>query len=550
MIINKSKRARIAYATAFGVMMSYARLWIASRIWGEKYYDNRIMALHLHNANRVKAAILRLNGLFVKVGQLLSILTNFLPEAFQKPLEELQDKIPPRPFEQVATRIKKELGQSPSALFAAFDEEPLAAASIGQVHRARLHDGTEVVVKVQHADIEEIAQIDLEIIRRLTRLISWFYQIKGIDHLYTQVQKMIEEELDFGREAASMQLISQQLEGEKGIIIPNVHAAFSARRVLTTTWHNGVKVANVEQLDAWGVDRKALASLILRCWCRMIFKDGFYHADPHPGNLLVEQDGTLVLLDFGATGVVSKAMREGIPKLIEAAVKSDNIAIVEACQAMGFIATGHDAEEMAEKMVQALRNFLQNEVRLEGLNFKDIKVNPFNNSLYDLIQDIGISGISGTVQVPKDYILLNRALLLLLGLSSSLAPQLNPLEVIRPYLQNLMLTDKNGLLNFATNLLQGTLLNTLALPDEIRQTLQKIRRGKIELSNPDMRTAAKLQYQANRQWQMAFFILLMLTGAYYALDEYRSYWYGAVGVGTFFLVRALREGNRIYRGMK
>ncbi len=549
MITNKSKRARIAYATSFGVMWSYARLWIAGRILGEKYYESRIMALHLHNANRVKSTILELNGLFVKVGQLLSILTNFLPEAFQKPLEELQDKIPPRPFAQVTARIQKEFGKSPNELFAEFQEIPLAAASIGQAHRARLHDGTEVVVKVQHADIESIAQIDLEIIRRLTQMLSWFYQIKGMDHLYTQVRKMIEEELDFVREAESMQVISHNLADEPGIVIPKVHTDYSTMRVLTTTWHNGIKVANIHQLDDWHLDRKALAGTILHAWCRMIFKDGFYHADPHPGNLLVEQDGTLVLLDFGATGYVSNSMREGMPKLIEAAVKSDTVAIVEACQAMGFIATGHEAEEMAEKMVQALRNFLQNEVHLEGLNFKDIKVNPFNNSLYTLIQDIGISGLSGTVQVPKDYILLNRALMLLLGISTTLDDKLNPLEVVRPYLQNLLLTDKNGLLTFATNLVQGTLVNTMALPDELRQTLQKIRRGKIELRNPDQRLAAKLHFQTNRQWQMAALVILSLVATQYVSDQQDRYCYAAAVLGGVLFIKSWRASNRIYRSL-
>jgi hypothetical protein len=269
-----------------------------------------------------------------------------------------------------------------------------------------------------------------------------------MDYLYSQVRKMIEEELDFVREAQSMQQIARNLQGETGMVIPDVHPAWSTSRVLTTTWHEGVKISNLEQLDTWQVNRRDLAERLLRAYCQMVFTDGFYHADPHPGNILVKSDGTLVLLDFGATGRLSPTMREGIPQLIEAAVKNDTEGMVNACRSMGFLADGREAELMAEKMITALRNFLQNEVQFEGLNFKDIKVKPFDNSLFQLIQDIGFSGISSTVQVPKDYVLLNRMLTLLLGLCNSLDPKLNPLDVVRPYAQNFVLGQRGDLVTF------------------------------------------------------------------------------------------------------
>jgi ubiquinone biosynthesis protein len=448
-----SRRVRKAHWTAAVVMLSYAGLMLGKKLFGERYYEKRIMALHLRNAERVKKAILELNGLFIKIGQMLSILGNFLPEAFQKPLEELQDRIPPRPYSEVRSRIEREFGKTPEALFARFDETPLAAASIGQAHRAQLPNGLKVVVKVQHADIEEVARLDLEIIRRLTRVISFFFNIRGMDHLYTQVRQMIEEELDFGREAEAMRQIGENLKTEENLFVPEVHAEYSTTRVLTTTWFDGVKISNLAQLDAWQIDRRDLAARLLRAYCQMLFRDGYYHADPHPGNILVRQDGALVLFDFGATGQLSKAMREGIPQLIEAAVKNDTHGMVEACRTMGFLADGREAEIMAEKMITALRNFLRNEVQLDGLNFKDIKIKAFDNSLFHLIQDIGFSGISGTVQVPKDYVLLNRMLTLLLGLCTALDPKLNPLDVVRPYAQDFVLGQRGDLVTFVRNLL-------------------------------------------------------------------------------------------------
>ena len=221
------RRIRKAYWTTFLVMLSYGRLLLARRFFGNKYYEKRILSVHLRNAERVKKAILELNGLFIKIGQMLSILSNFLPESFQQPLEELQDRIPPRSFEEVKTRLIREFGEDALQRFEYFDETPLAAASIGQAHRARLPDGTEVVVKVQHADIEAIARIDLEIIRRLTRLIAFFFDIKGMDYLYVQLRKMIEEELDFRQEVQSMQQIAANLQEEPGLVVPQVHPNYS-----------------------------------------------------------------------------------------------------------------------------------------------------------------------------------------------------------------------------------------------------------------------------------------------------------------------------------
>ncbi len=553
-IYSGPRRVRKAYWTAAVVMFSYFWLNLRSKFLGQAYYARRITALHLRNAERVKSAILQLNGLFIKIGQLLSILSNFLPEEFQKPLAELQDKIPPRPFDQVRERVERELGQSPESLFARFDETPLAAASIGQAHRAQLHDGTEVVVKVQHADIEEIARIDLEIMRRLTVFISFFFHIKGMGYMYTQVRKMIEEELDFASEARYMTQIAANLPKEERIFVPEVHPDFSTTRVLTTTFYEGVKISDLAQLEAWKIDRRDLAVRLLRVYCKMLLQDGLYHADPHPGNILVQQDGSLVLLDFGATGQLSPAMREGIPQLIEAAVKKDTPGMVDAFRTMGFIAEGREASLMAEQMIAALQNFLQNEVQLDGLNFKDIKINSLDNSLTQLIQDIGLSGISGAVQVPKDWVLLNRMLTMLLGLCNMLDPKLNPLEVVRPYAKDFVLGKQGDFISLIRKYLQGSLVNALSLPDELRQTLQKARQGKIETLNPDVRDSARLLYLVIQQ--VLFVILGIVAGGFGWWLRQKgnftasNYAFIAAGVFAFLMLNGMRKGERLWKRMQ
>jgi ubiquinone biosynthesis protein len=546
-IYSRSYRLRKAYWTTTVVLFSYVRLWFFKKIFGQNWYNKRLMPLHIRNAERVRDAILELKGLFIKLGQILSILAPFLPEPFKKPLESLQDQIPPRPMASVRARILKELGKPIEDIFAHFDENALAAASIGQVHRARLTDGTEVVVKVQHADIELVAEVDLEIIQRLTRMAAWFYDIKGMDYLYTQIRKMIEEELDFTREAASMEQISANLAEESGITVPTIHRAFSTKKVMTSTWHDGVKISNLEQLDAWQLNRRDLATCLLRAYSRMLFKDGFYHADPHPGNILVEKTGRLVLLDFGAVATLSTALREGIPQLIEAAVRNDTAAMIATFDKMGFLAQGRDAEKMAEKMLGAVRNFLQNEVQIDGLDFKTVKVDPLNNSLMGLMQEIGLTGVASTVQVPKDYVLLSRMITLLLGLCATLDPTLNPLDVIRPYAQQYILKNESAFA-FVNGLLRRTVTTALGLPDELHQVLQRLKKGELEVNNVDIRDGARLLYAVGQQ--LVFALLLIATaivGVLFHKSGDANYARIAVWMGgfwAFMLFRAMRKGRK------
>ncbi|MEL6866256.1 MAG: AarF/UbiB family protein [Bacteroidota bacterium] len=542
-------RIRKAYWTAFVVMMSYIWLHLKAKIFGSAYYQKRIVHLHIKNAHRVKKAILQLEGLFIKVGQLLSILSNFLPEAFQEPLEALQDQIPARPYSEIRNRIIRELGKPPEELFAHFSEEPMAAASIGQAHRARLHEGQEVVVKIQHANIEEVAEVDLAVMQRLTQLFSRFMNIKGIEHAYTQVRKMIEEELDFEQEASAMCRIRENLKEEEGLSIPEVHSDYSTQRVLTTTYYSGVKINQLDQLETWGINRREVANRLLHAYCRMVFDDGFYHADPHPGNILVQEDGTIVLLDFGAVASLRPEMRTGFLELIEGAVKNDTEKIIQSLQQLGFIAEEREAVRIAEKTIEAFRNFLQNEVQFEGLSLTDIKVNPFDSSLFNLVGEIGLKGIGNTVQVPREYVLLNRMLTLLLGICNTLDSHVNPLEIVRPYFQQYVLGEKGDIIKFVSNLLQQSLGNTLALPGDMRKLMKKVERGEVEIELIGYRDRNQLIF---RLGSAVVFALLLIAGFGFALymrqsgdGQSANYLFTFSVIVFLLLLRSLRKARKL-----
>ncbi len=548
-IFRPGYRIRKAYWITFVVMMSYVWLFFKAKFLGKRYAEKRMLDLHLRNAERVKKTILHLQGLFIKVGQMLSILTNFLPKAFHEPLEALQNQIPARPYSEIEQQIIGELGDKPKNIFADFNETPLASASIGQVHRARLKSGEQVAVKVQHLNIEQIAEVDLRVIQRIVRLTAYFFDIKGIEHAYTQVKKMIEEELDFEQEAQSMQRIAENLKDEPALDIPQVFPEFSNQKILVTQFCEGVKISDTAQIEAWNINATDLANRLVHAYCKMVFEDGLYHADPHPGNIMVQADGTLIFLDFGAVASLQPYMRAGFLALIDAAVKNDDEKIIASLRSMGFIADRQNSQEIAEKIIDALRQFIQNEVQIDGLNFKDIKVNPFETSLFNLIRELGLRGIANTVQVPKEFVLLNRMVTLLLGICNTLDSQMNPIEVVQPYLKKYMLGEQD-FLKFITDLLKNNLTSALALPGELQRTVKKIQRGELQVHISGTTERNRVMYVLGQQFLYTSLLIVSLIFTYLfhneGITQFKSYSILASALFILLLFRSMWKNRKLH----
>ncbi|HEY5062140.1 MAG TPA: AarF/UbiB family protein, partial [Gemmatimonadaceae bacterium] len=300
-------RAIRVYAATARVLASYCWLSLQRPVLTPRQYATKLDERHRTNARRIEHAIVAAGGLFIKVGQMISILSNFLPEEFRQELVGLQDKLPPRPYEEVAARVESEFGRSPDAMFAEFERAPIATASLAQVHRAKLVDGRTVAVKVQHADIEQAARADLILIRRILRIVQRVTRLRGLESYYPEICQMIAEELDFTKEAANIEAIAARFAADPTVRCPIVVHARSTRQILTTEYIEGTKVTDFDSMAARGLDRRMLAERIVTAYCRMIFVDGVYHADPHPGNILVASDGAVAFVDFGAVGALSPA---------------------------------------------------------------------------------------------------------------------------------------------------------------------------------------------------------------------------------------------------
>jgi predicted unusual protein kinase regulating ubiquinone biosynthesis (AarF/ABC1/UbiB family) len=498
-----------AYLVTLRVLGSYLALRLRRPLLTPDAYERRLLDRHRSNARRVEQTILELDGLFIKVGQLISILANFLPEEFRRELEGLQDQIPARPVEQIVQRIEMEFGKGPQELFAWWNPEPIASASLAQVHEARLHDGRRVAIKVQHADIDEIVQLDLTAIRRILGIVQFFTRVRGLESYHSEIRAMILEELDFRKEAEHIHVIASHFEADPMVAFPAVVPELSTTRVLTTELVEATKVTDLAELERRGIDRSVLAQRILTAYCQMIFVDGVYHADPHPGNILVRPDGGVVFVDFGAVGELSPQMKEGIPQFFEGVIKRDAPKITAAMRRMGFVArsdgdAAHEEGDVAERVIEYFQRRFLEQVSIESFSLRDVQVDVRTKTemLADLRRiDVSFRELTQTFQVPRDWVLLERTVLLLLGLCTTLDPAMNPMRTIQPYLEEFVLrggADQDWV-SLVRSAVKDMALSALTLPEGVSRLVARANRGEVQVRVEGLRESANLVYAAAQQ---------------------------------------------------
>lgn len=511
-------RSLRAYWATWRVIWSYLWLRFRARFHSPEWATHNLRTVHLRNARRIERTIIELQGLFIKVGQLISIMTNFLPEEFRKELEGLQDAVPPRPYVDIEKRVREELGKSPDALFASFERRPIASASIGQVHLARLHDGAKVAVKVQYPDIDQIVKRDLNTLRRIFRIVEWFIPYQGLEDLYREIRSIVLEELDYRAEAENAARIAANFEGRTDVAFPRVVAELSTERVLVTHFESGVKITDKQGTKHLGLERGQLARQVVEIYCQQIFTDGVYHADPHPGNLLVRPSpdhGALpqiVFLDFGAVAELPANVRGGIVELIQGALTRDTRRIVGAMKQIGFVARGAN-EQVFEQVIEYFHERFQENIQLDSLNLKDIKFDPQKGleSVAALRRmDISLRELSENFHIPKEIIVLERTLLLLMGLCTELDPTLNPMTVIRPYVERFVLGDEGDWSQLLVETSKDLVMSVTALPAEMRKFMRGAHTGELQIKVKNLETSTNLIYRLGHQ---AIYVAIGISGA-------------------------------------
>ncbi|KAG8074742.1 hypothetical protein GUJ93_ZPchr0006g42824 [Zizania palustris] len=406
---------------------------------------------HERNARRVLNLMIELEGLWVKLGQYLSTRADVLPEPYINVLKQLQDSLPPRPLEEVRGTIEKELVKPMNELFANFVLDPLATASIAQVHRATLVDGREVVVKVQHDGIKEIILEDLKNAKSLIEWIAWAEPQYDFNPMIDEWCKEAPKELDFNNEAENTRAVSRNLSqktGESGgvssavdVLIPEVIQ--STDKLLILQYMDGIRLNDNDSLEAYGVDKKRLVEEITRAYAHQIYIDGFFNGDPHPGNFLVSKEPPHkpILLDFGLTKRISQSMRQALAKMFLSCAEGDHVALLSAFAEMGLklrVDMPEQAMEIATIFFRQSTTANEAKENIKTLNDqRERNVKALQEKMK--LNKKEVQRFNPVDAFPGDAIIFMRVLNLLRGLSASLNVRIVYLDIMRPFAESTML---------------------------------------------------------------------------------------------------------------
>jgi ubiquinone biosynthesis protein len=382
----------------------------------------------LTTPERVRLAIEELGATFIKLGQFLSTRADLLPPEYQTELAKLQDSAPPFASQVARERIEAELGQSIDSLFAQFDSKPLAAASIGQAHAATLRDGTEVVVKVRRPGVVEQIEEDLEILQNLASAMSRrleFASTYDVVGLAQEFAYTLRSELDYLQEARNAEAFARNFGGDPKVHIPQVFWEMTTSRVLALERIRGIKVSDLTMLDANGIDRRMLAERGTQVILKMIFDDGFFHADLHPGNFFIESDGRFGLIDFGMVGTVDEKTQEHLAGLVLALTGPDYDQLVDALFEMGVTAERVDRARLRRDLEHLIAPYY-------GRALGEMKLTPLINDALSIIR-------RHRMHLPSNLALLLKTIIITEGLGARLDPDFRLLTVIGPYTDDLLL---------------------------------------------------------------------------------------------------------------
>ncbi len=548
------KKARYRRITIFfaKVILSLA-FWelILSRIGlrglANKNRDRRLLKI----AHNFRLLAVDMGGVMIKVGQFFSSRMDVLPEVITAELAGLQDEVAAESYEDIARLAESEYNAPLDKVFAEFDKEPLAAASLGQVHRAKLFPpkegetgepfGTDVVVKVQRPNIEEIITIDLAALRTVGDWVMRYKPIRkriDVPAILVEFSRITFEEIDYQAEGRNAETFGEDFKDIPGVRIPAVVWNRTTKRVLTLENVLSIKITDYDQIEEAGIDRKEVATRVFDAYMKQIFDQGFFHADPHPGNLFVDPNGgensdwQLTFVDFGMVGHIPPNALAGLREFAIGLGTKDSKRMIKAYQLLGMILPGADLDliQKADSMVFD-RFWGKNMDELKEISFQE--VHEFTLEFRELVYDMPF-------QAPQDIIFLIRTISILSGICIGLDPEFNFWEVLAPYAKKLISEEVGGNWQGWVSEAGSLLQSVIALPRKAENVLTKIERGEISIRTPMVDWQLRGVNRGIRRVGTSIFFLAFLTnGIILYINQYQTFAWILFGGAAFSLVSSV-----------
>ncbi len=433
-----------------------------------KTRDGEVIA-HLSQPARVRRALIDLGPAFIKLGQLLSTRADLVGVALADELTSLQSNVPPDSYDVIRQTVESQLSQPIDKAFAGFDPEPIAVASMGQVHRARLLDGTEIAVKVRRAGIEHTVETDLDIVTAMAQLVERLDDFKPYQPviLARELSAAMRSELDFTNEQQNMLQFRRLFRRMPGLRIPRPIASMCTPKLLTMEFLQGTKVSEVN--GSVEFDRRQIAKRVRKIYLKMIFEYGFFHADPHPGNILILDENVIGLLDFGIVGRISESMRLDMQSLLYSIVTEDLTQLVRIVRRVGNTPSELDESRLSKDLAQFVGRY----------STQELAAFQTASALRDFIKIVR----DHRVYLPGDVAALVKVLVTLDGTARSLAPDFNLMQIMRPFLRKMMLrrlSPGRQLRQFARLFLQVERLAE-SMPHRVETIMEQIQSGKFDV---------------------------------------------------------------------
>ncbi|HOU44831.1 MAG TPA: AarF/UbiB family protein [Anaerolineaceae bacterium] len=537
------------------ILWFFARVLVNLLFWdvilssiGLRQISHRTRARRLQKiAASFRTLAIEMSGVMIKVGQFLSARLDVLPREIIDELAGLQDEVRPEPVESIRAVVEAEFHRPLEELFTDFNPQPMAAASIGQVHTARLQqpDGTfrEVVVKVQRPNIPQVVETDLAALRVVARWVHHYKPIRrhvNVPLLVEEFSRTLLEEIDYIHEGRNAEQFAKNFQDRPEVQVPAVYWTHTTLRVLTLENVLAIKITDNAALDAAGVDRAAVADTLIDIYLQQIFEDYFFHADPHPGNLFIlptalpdpatgRAPWRVVFVDFGMTGTLPPNLQAGLREVLIGIGTQDTHRLIQAYQTMELLLPNADLP-LLEKATNKVFQRFWGKSTAEMMNMKHAEAVEFVQEFSDLVFDMPF-------QAPENMVLLARCLGILSGICSGLNPDFNVWTSIGPYAQKLVQAEAGSGWRFWLDEALGILSTLATLPRKTDALIRRVEGGEIEVRTPELRRDLNRLERSNRKLTAAILFAASLLGAVQLyLADARLPAYGLGGLAGLILL--------------